>query len=665
MTEKMYNSTEVNKLLTEMQAKMNLSLEQQEQKFAAQMEQLKNQTQTELNNSNISTDVRQNETMELLARTLHEMSMNAQRQMKRQERIDNQLIYQELPVVTNVGLEWTNFYEIFTKSKNYFEHAQNVIRIQKAIKCPTLLQAAGANLFSEKSYTEAIELLNDRFNRPFDILRNELKNVLKLTSPQEHDYVALVDYITAIQHYASMQKNIGNINTQSDSGIINNLIIKLPAIYRLKWNSLCAAKEKLMSLALNDEERSQNTITVMTLSEFLGKNLDGLTRAISMFDTTQIEHDQEPQHKFENYPKNPWDFSCWLCRTDSHDIHECYKAKSISGTTLFSKLQKLNMCCKCFREKYTGRNHVCSYPSPPECKEARHEGKFHWWLMCPLRKVETQNYLKIDSFSHDSSEGSQESHIYDNTEIDEITDCPDDMMQGNAKLNTVTSSRIQNEIATQHTQTLARPSYQTNQVRDFSNYGISAHFGVITRNFSLETENVKKTEQLDDQLDHEIKDKSSLTIIDEGKEPTQNIIDEKKDSKIKTFTNKISGLCLAGLCLIPLILASCMISYANINSSSLKLFNVSITNEIYIDIDTKSDLRILFDELKDMNMTHKSTYLEIFYIINEVAYHTTRCNISSQIHKSERLNKDFIYCSTTNINIQRSHRKTKRRKSSP
>jgi Protein of unknown function (DUF1759)/Aspartyl protease len=409
-------------LQKKMAAETHKLLEQQKQHFEQQISQLHLQssqrtylqalnTTANLNNSQ-SADMNQSVTVELLAQSLHEMSVNTKLQNKRQEKLDNQAIYAELPVVNNIGLEWANFYELYTKSKDFFENAQNVMRIQKAIKCQKLLQTAGSNLFNERTYHDSIELLNDRYNRPYELLRNELKIVLNKKSPHKNDHAALVEYIMAVQQYSAMQKNLGNINTQSDSGIISQLVDKLPINYRLQWNSVCVEKEKKLVDARTATERNQHTITVMTLSNFLDKDLDALTRFLSTSNTPTEKRSQERSGSFnfsnvhiDPNGKNAWEYKCCLCMSDDHDFFHCNETKKLSGIALVMKLKELKVCFCCLKEGYSGRNHVCAHSPPPECKQPAHKGKYHWWLLCSLRKASIDPREDANINVHSSSYG--------------------------------------------------------------------------------------------------------------------------------------------------------------------------------------------------------------------------------------------------------------------
>lgn len=339
--------------------------------------------------------------IEILAQTLQEISSNNAQQIERQNKLDTQNIYNELPVVNNVGLEWNNFYNLYTKSRKYFENAQNVVRLQKAIKCPKLLQAGGANLFNENTYHQAIEFLNDRFNRPFDVLRDELKKLISKKSPNKDDYTALVDYFTAVIQYAELQKNIGNINTQSDSGILTQIVEKLPSRYKFAWNALCATEEKLIAIATSENERQRHTITVMTLSEFLQKDFAALTRMISMQNSNNEKKSNENSRNLSrsfNHSSNfsnAWQYQCTLCVTNEHDIWNCDEAKKLSGHDLFQIMKKRNVCCLCLREEFQGKN-SCTKPSPPECKYPSHKGQFHYPLLCALRKTNSDTHAPVN-----------------------------------------------------------------------------------------------------------------------------------------------------------------------------------------------------------------------------------------------------------------------------
>lgn len=504
-----FTGADVGKLIKDMQKGMLHMMQAQQKRFDDQLKKMSEKANASPSDASDEEkeDLNESKAIEMLTHTLKKMNKSSEQQNERQAKLDIQRIYAELPVVHHIGLEWANFYSMYKKSKEFFEDAQNVLRIQKAINCKKLLHAAGANLFGEHTYHEAIELLNERFNRPYDILRNELKRVLVMRNPQKDDYAALVDFITAVQHYASLQKNLGNINTQSDSAIISQIVEKLPTSYKLRWNCYCAEKEKKLANAVTDDEMNANLITVISLSDFLSKDFDGLNRAASMSMPRSHAHnnfnERRPQangRSFNNmHSDNPWDYKCCLCVTNNHDIFRCQEAKQLSGKELFSKISEMKICCWCLREGFTGRGHKCSKSPLPQCKKEEHKGQRnnHLWLLCPLRK--SSNDPSLPSQMHNNSSHSRgrgggrgrrggfknkrfNSHTQAPSQQEER--CENEMRTDDPQTEKSDAQQRTTSASNNHSQPSDEnfyffPSTSKSYTRDYSNHHVTAYLGSV------------------------------------------------------------------------------------------------------------------------------------------------------------------------------------------
>lgn len=331
-----------------------------------------------------------------LERIMVKMCKTQELTLKRQQEIDEREKLRDLPVVHSRGSEWIVFFNAFEKSKNKFEPHENVIRLQKAIRSEEIKKLGGGNLFSPATYDITIEELNKRLSNPREMLINNVKKILKMKSPKDHpkDYKALIAFINEVRHLGNLQKKVGNASTQSDRHQIASIVQMLPEKYATSWHELCAIKE---------EENSP--ITFMLLGDCLYKKLPMLqqhlytqelanwndTKAFKSSEDKRRDKSREPKpgqfYNTQRADKKPWEFKCWIDKSDSHLIKDCPTARSMSGKDVMELARQSQVCVNCGKERYTGR---CTKRDPaPFCRY--HPDKHHWPVVCPSRHAKRHN----------------------------------------------------------------------------------------------------------------------------------------------------------------------------------------------------------------------------------------------------------------------------------
>lgn len=312
------------------------------------------------------------------------MNKILERQIFQDERAYNR----ELPVVNKIGTDWLVMYKSYENSKKLFSDSENVIRLQKAIKGEDVIKLGGPNLFSIETYDESMHKINKLINRPQDLLRDNLKEILNIeVSHDKKDRQSLIDYIIAINHYANLQNKIGTPATRCDPTMIEQLSNKLPYHLNEKWQSICVGKE------FNNE-----LISIVHLSIFLEEKLAVLMRLKSC-ETIEEKHEKIEENKSENssqksfnkpyyssnktHEKSAYKFKCWVHQSNDHFVSQCPKAKELSGYEVISIAKQLGVCTLCCKEEFTGKGHQCRNPPAPECRY--HPNERHWHIVCPTR----------------------------------------------------------------------------------------------------------------------------------------------------------------------------------------------------------------------------------------------------------------------------------------
>jgi hypothetical protein len=336
-----------------------------------------------------------------------EMCRNQANALQRQAEIDERERMRVLPLVKSLGAEWITFFKAYQGSKDFFEHQENVVRLQAAILCPEILKKGGTNLFCTETYDETIGEINKTMNNSKRLVSDGAEKLRKLKSPKDHihDQKVLIDFIIEIRHFANLLQKVGDIGSQNDSRLIATFASRLTWNLRASWQEKCYAKEVL-----------GEAITVKFLSDFLQQKLGGLERAQTehnMILWQEEKHSTRPpirdtrQEKFFSHQqpeKKAWEFRCWIDKSDDHNIKDCPKSKTMSGKKCFELAKQLRVCAGCGKEKFTGK---CSRTSPPPpCLQ--HPGQNHWRTVCPSRpaisSLNNQNFSDTNSQNDENTE---------------------------------------------------------------------------------------------------------------------------------------------------------------------------------------------------------------------------------------------------------------------
>lgn len=368
-----------------------------------------NQTNSRVQNPSQNAPQHEEEEDEVLSTTsatpmekiMAQLCINQELTLKRQQENDEREKLRDLPVVNNRGSEWIVFYKAFENSKDKFESHENVVRLQKAIKCEQIKKLGGGNLFSPATYDVTIKELNKRLSDPRELLINNVKKILKMKSPKEHpkDHQALLAFINEVRHLGNLQLKVGNVSTQTDAHQIASIVQMLPEKYATSWHELCAQKEEL-----------NEPITFMLLGECLHKKLPVIqqllyTQELANWNppSKSSNEKREPKkgHLFNTLDtqKKPWDFKCWIDESDEHLIKDCPTARLLSGKEVMDLAKRLQICVNCGKEPYTRKCTKRAEPQP--CRF--HPGEKHWAIVCPSRMARNNN-TRLNSHQHASNE---------------------------------------------------------------------------------------------------------------------------------------------------------------------------------------------------------------------------------------------------------------------
>lgn len=235
---------------------------------------------------------------------------------------DKKYSLNDLPVVNKTGTEWMVFYRAYVQTSLLFSNHENVIRLQKCILCDDIKRIGGDNLFCPDTCNDTVERINKIINRPQDMLRQSAKETLKMeVNHDKKDIDSMINYIIAINNYATLQEKLGSEFTQSSTSLIERFTNKLPIHINEEWQSECIKKEN-----------KGETITIMDLSKFLEEKLAILLRLKSTkltLDKNDDELENESTHSDEensDCEQNQSEYCGWVDQSDKQQ--QDYEEKS-------------------------------------------------------------------------------------------------------------------------------------------------------------------------------------------------------------------------------------------------------------------------------------------------------------------------------------------------
>lgn len=310
--------------------------------------------------------------------------------LKRQDEREQRLESAKLPVVKTIGPEWLTFYDAFSKTHKHHSSYSNVARLQEALQCKEIIAMGGSNLFSPNEYLRTIKDINQRLGDPKKLTMQALREILNMKPPRDiadsSDTSALIKFINSVNNFANLQESYGNSASQTDPHTIALLANMLPKGNNRKWHMA----------VLDIETKRRRVVTIMDLRDHLMSLIPSLERiqySKDLISLREKDFDKKPKNKFqsnniaqvhnmESSERPAWLFKCWVCKSDTHILKECQKARSSDGKDLISLGKSQKVCLDCGREKYSGN---CSARTkPPTCPKCLNSA--HWLTVCPKRK---------------------------------------------------------------------------------------------------------------------------------------------------------------------------------------------------------------------------------------------------------------------------------------
>lgn len=332
--------------------------------------------------------------------------------------------YEKLPLVEYVDTKWSIFYDLFSQSRKLFSDSENVLRIQKSIKCREILDIGGVNLFDPRAYWQAIKLIDKRLNQSYNLLHRETSEIIKLKKLKyESDNKKIIEFINKIVNYSSIVIKYGNKKHINDDRVISHIGNIMPNSMLNGWHKL---KSRL--------EDNNTIVSVSHVADYLSKQVSYIT---SKMQAEELDPWKENSYTNKTFKRNDFNnkrsystFSnnrlnqvssdssstyCWMHKSKGHSSFNCSKLWEMSGKEVSDLARKNGICTFCGHKKHKD----CSAAKNLNCKIENCHFKHHI-LFCykrvgknKFKDTQRKNYVRRENSDKNKNperkEGSQRS----------------------------------------------------------------------------------------------------------------------------------------------------------------------------------------------------------------------------------------------------------------
>lgn len=309
----------------------------------------------------------------------------------------NKSKFEKLPVVEQTDTKWSVFFDLFDKSRKYFSHSENILRLQKSIKSKEILDIGGISLFDPRTYWEALKMINKRLCHSHNLLQKETNDIIRLKKLKyDSDPKKVIELINKIINYSHIVKKYGTKKHQLDDRVICHIGNILPNNIVTGWYKIKAKREE-----------KEKTVSLKHIAEYLSKQVGHLTSKIHgeeldpwkenfAFKSPQPYVSRKTYH-FDDRQNISFDSDnyCWVHKTKSHSAFKCSKLWALSGQEVTKLARENNVCTFCGYK----RHKTCHAAKKLNCKIDGCKYKHHI-LFCFQRKGKTDQKRSSNNYEH-------------------------------------------------------------------------------------------------------------------------------------------------------------------------------------------------------------------------------------------------------------------------
>ncbi len=244
----------------------------------------------------------------------------------------------DVPTFDGNIIHWKQFWDQFSiavHEKPNLSNAEKIVYLQHAIKDGSARNAIEGLSHSGENYSEAVECLKARFDRPRLIHRTHVQTIIDTVPLKEGNGKELRRLHDSIQQHVRALKTLG---CELPGTFITSMIeLKLDVDTLLEW-----------------QKHSQASTDVPHFQDLL----DFIDLRAQASETSCTAHKKQP--RFEQCPKKPHGrvasfathsdpaFSnCVVCKTEKHPLYVCAKFKSLPHSDKMSVFRDNRLCTNC------------------------------------------------------------------------------------------------------------------------------------------------------------------------------------------------------------------------------------------------------------------------------------------------------------------------------
>ena len=253
----------------------------------------------------------------------------------------------EVPSFDGDIMKWKQFWDQFRVSvhdSSNLNDAERMVYLQQALKDGSARSIIEGLAQSGEQYSEAIECLTSRFDRPRLIHQSHVKMIIEAPSIREGNGKEIRKLHDIIQQHVRALRSIGK--EPSPSFITSIIELKLDTTTMFEWR----------------HTQSQNeTPHYQEILQFL----DQRAQASEVSTPSRKHNDFQSSRKPFNKPKsvhayaanldNSYYGHCLLCKPEKHPLYACPKFKSHTHDKKTSVIKANNLCMNCL-----GKGHIAS-----------------------------------------------------------------------------------------------------------------------------------------------------------------------------------------------------------------------------------------------------------------------------------------------------------------
>lgn len=282
--------------------------------------------------------------------------------------------------------KWTQFHETFNSLINDNPSLSNIQKFYYLQGClkGEASQIISSFTISESNYSEAWNLLKDRYQNKKAIINSHLKGIFDLPNVTKEDHISLRRFLDAfLKHFRSL-KHLDGKTDNWDTILIFLLISKLDIVTKKEWET---------SSANNILPSTDDFITFLTKRCNL---LESINNKLST--SSQVHVKKQLEYKSTSHITTT-EIDCPLCQ-GNHYIYKCKKFLSLPIHTRFAEAKRLNLCTNCLRRGHS--NSECKAGTCKSCQK-RHNSLLHASAVNPRESQNIINGANSENSSNNSS----------------------------------------------------------------------------------------------------------------------------------------------------------------------------------------------------------------------------------------------------------------------